>query len=52
MTVKEAGTVLLRGREYPCYCKMPVSELKALPEREQARAWDHINKHLEEGAAR
>ena len=52
MIVKEADTVLLRGREYPCYCKAPVSELKALPEREQDRAWDHIRKHLEERAAR
>lgn len=52
MSFTETGAGRIRGREYPCYCKMPWSLLKALPEREQARAWDHINKHLDERAAR
>lgn len=51
MTVTETGAVRLRGREYPCYCKAPVSELVALPERERTTAWNHIFQHTKKGAA-
>lgn len=45
MTAEHPTTVRLHGREYPCYCKAPVSELKALPEPEFWRAWNHIKEH-------
>lgn len=49
MNATTSTVVRLHGREYPCYCKASVDELTALPERERARAWNHILQHTEPG---
>jgi len=46
--IPSPSAIEFRGREYPCYCKMPVSELNSLPEPERAKAWNHICQHLHE----
>jgi hypothetical protein len=45
MIARTAPPIQIRGRQYPCYCKVPASELFALTERERARAWSHILQH-------